>query len=217
MKHLNLIVIVAWVSLAIQAQTNVAPSPGSTTGAATSLSTTPAVRRAPTRIDSDSLDFDKTAHQMVYRGHVMVDDPQMKLTCALLTTDLPESGGRPSRIDAETNVVIDFFDDKGQPNHATSDRAIYVFNVQNGVTNETITFTGNARIENAQGTLTGEPIYWDRANNHLHADNENMVFRQNLTSVMANTNPPAAEATNLPPGTNAVIDRNTNSPAGADF
>jgi len=216
MKHFDLIIIALLAGLTVQAQTN-GTTAGTLAGAITNSPTAPAVRRAPTQIDSESLDFDKTAREMVYRGNVRVDDPQMKLTCALLTTDLPESGGRPSRIVAETNVVIDFFDNKGQPNHATSDRAVYVFNVQNGVTNETITFTGNARIENAQGTLTGEPIYWDRVNNRLHADNQKMVFRQTLTSVLVNTNPPPANATNLPPGTNATIDRNTNNPAGADF
>jgi hypothetical protein len=38
--------------------------------------------RAPTLIDSDSADFDGNGHRHLSR-HVRVDDPQMKLTCAL--------------------------------------------------------------------------------------------------------------------------------------
>jgi lipopolysaccharide export system protein LptA len=72
--------------------------------------------------------------------------------------------------------------------------------VQNGLTNETVTLTGNAKVENAQGWLTGEPIVWDRANNSLHAENQKMIFRQNIGDVMANTNAPAVK-TNFPPRT----------------
>ncbi len=52
---------------------------------------------------------------------------------------------------------------KGQTNHATGDKAVYVYSEQGGVTNETVTLTGNPQMENAQSTLTGDPIVWDRA------------------------------------------------------
>ena len=158
----------------------------------------PAAPRAPTRIDSDSVDFDMNtnARKATYRGHVRVDDPQMKLTCAWLVADLPESG-HMNHIVAETNVVIDFTDDKGQTNHATSDRAVYNYDVQGAVTNETVTLTGHPQVENAQGTLTGEPIVWDRGNNHFSAVNETMVFRQSLDNAMTKTNPPAANTNKL--------------------
>lgn len=158
---------------------------------------TPDATRAPTRIDSDSVDFDMTVRQAVYRGHVCVDDPQMKLTCAHLIADLPPSGGHMNHIVAETNVVIDFTDDKGQTNHATSDKAVYDYGVRGAVTNETVTLTGHPQVENAQSTLTGEPIVWDRANNHFSAVNETMVFRQSLDSAMTRTNPPAANTNKL--------------------
>jgi lipopolysaccharide transport protein LptA len=168
---------------------------------------TPTPPRAPTLINSDRADFDITAREAFYYGNVRVDDPQMKLTCAKMTADLPQTGGHINRIVAETNVVIDSVDDKGQTNHATSDKAIYVYNVQNGVTNETVTLTGNAKVENAQGWLTGEPIVWDRAKNSLHAENQKMLFRQNISDVMAKTNSPVAK-TNFPPGTIQDIDKN---------
>jgi lipopolysaccharide export system protein LptA len=159
--------------------------------------------RAPTRISSESGDFDLNGHQAIYRGHVRVDDPEMKLTCARLVADVPPSGGRPNHIVAETNVVIDFTDEKGQTNHATSDKAVYVYSEQGGVTNETVTLTGNPQMENAQGTQVGDVIILDRANNKIHFDNPHMVFRQNLNGVMTNTNSPVTviKTTNFPPET----------------
>jgi len=58
---------------------------------------------------------------------------------------------------------------------------------QGGVTNETVTLTGHAQVENSQGTLTGNPIVWDRANNRMMAANQTMNFRQSLDSVTART------------------------------
>jgi lipopolysaccharide transport protein LptA len=155
-----------------------------------------------TQIDSDSVGFDMNtnARTATYYGSVRVEDPQMKLTCAWLVADWPQNGGHINHIVAETNVVIDFTDDKGQTNHATSDKAVYNYNVQGEVTNETVTLTGNARAENAQVILTGEPIIWNRANGGLTATNEHTIFRQSLDSAITRTNSPATN-TNSPPGT----------------
>ena len=115
-------------------------------------------------------------------------------------------------------MVIDFTDTKGQTNHATGDKAVYIYSVQNGVTNETVTLTGNPQMVNAQGTQTGDVIIWDRASNKIHFDNPHMVFRQNLNSVSAETNPPPA-TTNIPPGTieNVTKPAPGNSSPGSDF
>ena len=172
----------------------------------------PKPARPPTLINSDHAEFDLTARRAVYHGHVQVDDPQMTLTCALLTADLPQAGGVMKHIVAETNVVIYSVDEKGQTNHATSDKAIYDYNVQDGVTNETVTLTGNAKMENAQGTLTGEPIIWDRANNRLTATNQKMVFRQTAGDALVNTNS-SPHKTNSPPGTIRSIDRIATPPS----
>ena len=108
-------------------------------------------------------EFDMAARQVTYHGHVRVDDPEMKLTGEWLIADLPQAGEHVNHIVAETNVVIDFVDDKGQTNHATCDKAVYVYQVKDGTTNETVTLSGNAKVENAQSGMTGEPIIWDRA------------------------------------------------------
>jgi lipopolysaccharide transport protein LptA len=204
MKRLCLIVMAAGGSLLAQAQMN-------------SSGTLPTAR-GPTLIRSDSADFDLAGHEATYHGHVRVDDPQMKLACEQLIADVPQAGGHVNHIVAETNVVIDFTDNKGQTNHATSDKAVYIYQEQGGVTNETVTLTGNPQIENAKGTLTGDVIVWDRLNNHMSASNQKMVFRQNFNGAPADTNPPAAmttpisvvKATNSPPETN----ENTNKVTG---
>jgi lipopolysaccharide transport protein LptA len=192
MKRYSLIVIAVLGALMAHAQTN---TPGA-----------PPAPRAPTLIYADSADFDLSGHQGIYRGHVRVDDTQMKLTCEQLVADMPQGGGRPNRIVAETNVVIDFTDTKGQTNHATGDKAVYIYSEQDGVTNKTVTLTGNPQIENAQGTQAGDVIILDLANNKIHFDNPHMIFRQNLNGATTNTNSPPAK-TNFPPGTIENIDK----------
>jgi lipopolysaccharide transport protein LptA len=162
----------------------------------------PAVKpqtRPETLIEADGpADFDLAGRRVVYHEHVRVDSPDMKMSCEWLAADLPQTGGRVTNIVAETNVVIDATDDKGQKMHATGDRAVYVFNVQNGATNETVTLTGNARLENTQGWLTGDSIIWDRANDRLSVpSNPKMVFHQTLNGALAATNAPPA-LTNQP-------------------
>jgi hypothetical protein len=120
------------------------------------------------------------------------------LTCEFLVADLPQSGGRINHIVAETNVVIDTTDEKGATNHVTSDKAVYDYNVQGTVTNETITLTGSPQVENAQGTQSGDVIIWDRANKHIRFVNPIMVSGRSLGSAMGETNSAAAKTNNPP-------------------
>ncbi len=189
MKRFGLIVMTLLGGLTVHAQTN-------TTG-------TLPMSRGPTLVSSDSADFDLAGREATYHGHVQVDDPQMKLRCERLVADVPRAGEHVNHIVAETNVLIDFQDNQGHTNQATGDKAVYIYSEQGGVTNETITLTGQTQpqVENAQGTLTGDVIVWDRLNNHLSASNQKMIFRQNLSGIPAATNPPPAPAdkTNSPP------------------
>lgn len=205
MKKLYLIAGLLAVGGSLFAQTNSAPT-----------------TKSPTVITSDHADFDLNARHAIYYDNVRVDDPKMLLTCVRLTGDLTQPGEEAQRrhIVAETNVVIFSVDEKGQTNHATSDKAVYDFKVENGVTNETVTLTGHAIMRNAQGTLTGEPIIWNRVNNHLTAVNQTMVVNASATSTLTGTNVPTTKTnavtnpkilpvtkTNLPPGTIQNIDR----------
>jgi len=198
MKRYSLVIMAVLGGLMVRAQTN---APG-----------VPSAPRAPTLINSDRGDFDLNGHEAIYRGHVRVDDPQMKLTCERLVADMPQAGGRPNRIVAETNVVIDFTDEKGQTNHATGDQAVYVYAESGGVTNETVTLTGNPKTQNAQGTQAGDVIILDRVNNKIHFDNPHMIFRQNLNGAATDTDSPPAK-TNISPGTIENIDKNIVDPA----
>ena len=170
--------------------------------------------RPETLIEADGpADFDLAGRRVIYHDNVRVDDPEMKLRCEWLAADLPQTGGRVTNIIAETNVVIDATDDKGQKMHATGDQAVYAYNVQDGVTNETVTLTGNARMEDAQGWLTGNSIIWDRARNRLSVpNNPKMVIHGNLDGAMAGTNSPVAQ-TNSSPTTNSAATE-TNLPPG---
>ena len=202
MKEIYLIALLALAGAGIsRAQTN-APNTNAIAEILALVTTNapapkPTPTPAPTRIDSDTADFDLNGRQAIYRGNVRVDDPRMKLTCAQLTVDLPKTGGRINHIVAETNVVIDAVDEKGATNHVTSDKAVYDYNVQGTVTNETITLTGSPQIVNAQGTNTADVIVWDRANGHVHEKNPHMSG-ENLGGAMGGTNSPSADTNNLP-------------------
>ncbi len=183
--------------------------------AGTAMRAQPDTNAAPqllrvTDIHADSADIDGNGHTIIYHGNVRVIASDMKLTCALLTANLPPSGGRISHIVAETNVVIDAMDSKGQTLHATGDKAVYNYDAQNGVTNETVTLTGNPqpRVEDAQGTQTADVIVWDRANNGFHFTG-NFHFEPKVNDAPAGTNAPPAT-------TNEMTGAKINLPPGAD-
>src|SRR5262249_40420877 len=112
----------------------------------------------PTEIQSRSCQFFMKSNVFVYRDDVHIDNPQMKLVCQLLKVEAAKmtNGNRFNRATAETNVVIDWVDDKG-PNHATADKGVYTYVVTNLAigqgeqllrTNATVVLTGNPVITN---------------------------------------------------------------------
>jgi lipopolysaccharide transport protein LptA len=167
------------------------------------------------QITSQTQVSDINARLVTYFGHVRVTDAQMKMTCSQLVLVLPDPGQRVSRIVAETNVVVDFTDTKGQTMHVTGDKAIYSYTVQAGETNETVTLTGHAKMENAQGTQTGEPIVVYLVDNKVSkliiTNPETIIPHQSFGGVNSPTNTPAT-GTNFPPGTIQNIDKMTIPP-----
>lgn len=221
MKIFCYIVVIAMAGAGtLRAQTNTVTN--ATTNAADELlalvtTNTPASKppsHPETRIEAEGpADFDLGGRRVIYHEHVRVDSANMKLTCEWLAADLPQTGGRVTNIVAESNVVVDATDEKGQKMHATGDRAVYVYRVENGVTNETVTLTGNARLENAQGWLTGDSIIWDRVHERLSVpSNPKMIFHQAITSTEVGTNS-LATATNVPPMATNAPAVNTNLPS----
>jgi lipopolysaccharide export system protein LptA len=120
--------------------------------------------------------FDGTAYQLVYTDRVVVTDHvKAWLNCERLTVDVPRTGGHPTNIVAETNVVIDFVDG-GQTNHLICEKAVYAYhlsdpitnvvnaitNVAYATTNETITFTGGPpTLESSESVGTGDKLIYD--------------------------------------------------------
>ncbi|MDE3066114.1 MAG: hypothetical protein KGJ60_01040 [Verrucomicrobiota bacterium] len=155
--------------------------------------------------------FDFAHHTVLYREHVLVDAPDLKLRCEWLFATLQQPNDQPTNILAETNVVIDATDDKGQKMHATADKAVYVYAVQNGVTNKTVTLTGHATAENSQITLTGETIVWDGASNTLSVPSQpKVVYRENLNGAVLPAHSPGAETNPASSGTNGLSAPRTN-------
>lgn len=114
-------------------------------------------------INSKHFYYDGKARELVYYDNVVVTNWQGQMTCERLVISLPPEGSTNNHLNhvvAETNVVIDFLR-KGDTNHGTSDKAIYNYSIADGVTNETITFTGHAKAENSKFWMTGEPLVWD--------------------------------------------------------
>ena len=149
-------------------------------------------------IHSEHCDFDLVKRVFVYTGHVFIDDPDMKLQCAKITATMPAGSGHPNRIVAEnsvvqTNVVIDLLDDHGGTNHVTGHLAVYEFAVAGGVTNETVTVTGDPHIAATEFTGTADELKWDRATGHMAAKNPNFISTSRLDSVLAPTNAAASK------------------------
>ena len=128
---------------------------------------------------------------VTYQDRVRVTDRQMVMTCGWLMANLPEHGEHLTNIVAQTNVVGDFVDDKNQKWHVTGDKGVYAWHVQDGVTNETITLTGNPpQIEEgeATNTMTGDAIIYNIVTKKVTITNPTSVFYQ----------------TNSPTGTNSL-------------
>jgi lipopolysaccharide export system protein LptA len=87
--------------------------------------------------------FDFNNHCATYSENVSVTNDQMKLTCEWIKAEFTGNWDQATNVVAETNVVVDYIDPKGQRGRAIGTNALYVFQIQNGVTNETITLTGD--------------------------------------------------------------------------
>jgi hypothetical protein len=110
--------------------------------------------------------YDQNTNQIVYFGPVSVTYSNMSLACERLTVKLPGTGGNPTNILAQTNVVVDMVDAEGQRNHITAEQATYSITVLSNavaglVTNELIWIRGGsqpAKLVNTNGYVNADPI-----------------------------------------------------------
>lgn len=132
-----------------------------------------------TEIISKSAYFDLKARTAIYMGDVRIKDPRMELSCEVLTVKLATEGaGKFQNIIAETNVVIDFSDEKGQKIHGTGGKAIYTYNVTPTYTNDVMELLENPLLQTAQGNWQGDVITLDRVNGTVKATNSRMRITQ---------------------------------------
>lgn len=191
----------AFVLLAASETNEVAlPSPGGNLPVA---ATVPAVTNnvpeiTETRIKSDRAEFDLKGRYVVYSGNVRAKDPQMDLSCEKLTVQISQTGGKLESIIAEGNVVVDFLDDKGQRIHGTGGRATYNYRVTANATNDVIELTEDPVLKTQQGTMEGDVITYDRANDNLRVTNSRMVIRPETSESPDAASGDSKSATNSP-------------------
>lgn len=144
-----------------------------------STNSTAAADATATEIISKSAYFDLKARTAIYMGDVRIKDPRMELSCEVLTVKLATEGpGKFQNIIAETNVVIDFSDEKGQKIHGTGGKAIYTYNVTPTYTNDVMELLENPLLQTAQGNWQGDVITLDRVNGTVKATNSRMRITQ---------------------------------------
>jgi lipopolysaccharide export system protein LptA len=138
--------------------------------------------------------FDMENHWVTYSDQVRVTDPQMKLTCDWAKANFSGDWKQATNVVAETNVVVDYIDPKGQKGRALGDKAVYLFQVQNGITNETVTLTGNPPeiLQDTNHYLTGSAIVYDLMTRRMIASNSTIVYFRG-TNGPAGSNSPAQD------------------------
>lgn len=139
-------------------------------------------------IHSDVGRFDMTNYRTIYQGHVRAEDPRMHMTSDWLAADLPHDKNSDSHVVAATNVLMVFVDNKGETNHASSDQAVYHMHVEAGVTNETVTLTGHAKMWTDKININGEPLVWDLVKQELTSTNWETTFTHDILKNLGGTN-----------------------------
>jgi lipopolysaccharide export system protein LptA len=214
MKNVWLVLLMT-VTFALRAQTNAPPEPPAVPPAADSTNT-PAASvagtvekasaprvRPPTQIRSDSGEFLLASNIYIYRGNVIVDDPQMKLSCDLLTVEAPKLvHGKFNQAIANGNVVIHFLDEHGQTNHAFAAKAVYTYSITNAATNAFIVLTGPpdpVLSTDDGGRLTGETIEFNRLTGRVTTKNSTTTIPRAGSSDLPDFfGGPGASRTNAP-------------------
>lgn len=145
-------------------------------------------QRVKMTIHSDGpyqMDLNEHERWVTYQDHVRVTEGQMTMKCEWLMANLPEDKEHITNIVAQTNVVADFIDNKNQKWHVTGDKGVYAYHVQDGVTNETVTLTGNPpEIQEGEetNTMTGDAIIYDLVTKKVTIPNPTSVFWHDTNS-----------------------------------
>jgi lipopolysaccharide export system protein LptA len=96
--------------------------------------------------------------------HVVVTSGRSQLRCEHLIVRCPGEkvlDNHPTNIVAEVKVDVELVDKDGVTNHTVSNHSLYVYQLIDGVTNETIKFTGNSTNFSKNGVVVGDPLIYD--------------------------------------------------------
>jgi hypothetical protein len=119
------------------------------------------------------------------------------------------NGNQFNRVTAETNVIMDWVDDRG-PNHATADKAVYTKILTNLAlrgesphleTNAAVVLTGNSIFTNNSVTLQADPIVYDLITGAISTTN---MQRTTIPSTGTNSSSLLDTSTVKPSKTNAL-------------
>lgn len=129
-----------------------------------------AAEESGVEITSDKSVEDLKAGQFHFWDNVRVDAPGvLTLTCGDLVALIPAGGGRLDRLVATNNVVIEVIRAPSKPGEAPlkirafGQQAVYL------ATNETVTLTGNPRIESPQADTWGDTVIYELNTGRMQA------------------------------------------------
>jgi len=112
-------------------------------------------------IRADEADFDLQNRTAVYRGNVEAKDPQMRLSCQVLTAQWSEAN-RITSIVAQQQVELEVTDEQGTT-RATGTNAVYTAET------DLVELTGEPKLVNRLGTLMADRVVLARAKGKLTA------------------------------------------------
>jgi lipopolysaccharide transport protein LptA len=112
-------------------------------------------------IRADNAEFDLQNRTAIYCGNVQAKDPQMRLSCQVLTAQWSEAN-RITSIVAEERVELEVTDAQGAT-RATGAKAVYTAET------DSVELTGEPKLVNRLGTLAADRVVLQRAKGKLTA------------------------------------------------
>lgn len=121
-----------------------------------------------------------------FRGGVYATHPRMNWTCESLALELPHQVPRRQTLLADSGVKFQLSGNKGEQVEGTADKAIYVYGLERGVTNDVLTLTGSpATLHTTNGIMRNDTIIYDRVRNIIRTPGNYSIAG---TNKLANTN-----------------------------
>jgi len=177
MVYLIILLFAAGTAIAFSQTNSLNATPPATTNSpppATKGPVMPATQGPTTITAAGPAECDLNNHTITYCDHVRVSDTEVKLTCEWVKAIFPQNWERPTNIVAETNVIIDYIAQNGEKTRATGEKAVDIYQEENGQTNDTMILTGNdlhkPRVEQARGYFTADTLIWDRSHGKFRTE-----------------------------------------------